>query len=136
MPVGVCDGMTRGYEVTAVDGTYRVFESSDARRDGDRSLVAVFKHVSGDVADSYMGQVPDVDGDPVVYAGCPEGTEVEVGDVSDVATGVLSALEAHDVTVIDVPVYTIEISSGSLHRFMDFSDAVPVTIDAPSEIPA
>lgn len=128
--------MTRVYEVTADDGTYTVFESRHTTTGSERSAVAVFKSVSSDVADSYMGPVPDVDGEPVVYAGQPGESEEAVDDVSDVHIGVLSVLESYDVTVIDVPVHEVEMSTGDTHRFMDFSDYSPVSVDEPSEIPA
>jgi hypothetical protein len=123
--------MAQTYNVTVDNGVYIVTKTGR----GDQSPVAVFKSVDSDVADSYMGTVPDVDGDPVVYVG-ESGDEATISDVSDVHIGALAAVDAFDVTIIDVPVHTVELSSNKKHRFMDFSESTPVTVQNPAEIPA
>ena len=124
--------MAQTYDVTVDDGVYTVTKNGR----GNQSVVAVFKSVDSDVADSYMGTVPDVDGDPVVYVGESAGDEATISDVSDVHIGVLTAVDALDVTIIDVPVHTVELSSNKKHRFMDFSESKPVTVQNAAEIPA
>lgn len=128
--------MTRAYEVTVDGDTYRVFESTQTTVGNTRSPVAVFKTIDSDVADSYMGHPPDVDGEAVVYVGDPSSDDTTLSELTDLHVGVLSVLETHDVTVIDVPVHTVEMTRGDTHRFMDFSKYKRVSTDTPDQIPA
>lgn len=128
--------MTRAYEVTVDGDTYRVFESTHTTVGNTRSPVAVFKTIDSDVADSYMGHPPDVDGEAIVYVGDPSTDNTKISDLTQVHVGVLSILETHDVTVIDVPIHTVEMSTGDTHRFMDFSEYERVSVDTPEQIPA
>lgn len=132
----VCDGMTRAYEVMVDDGTYTVFKSTHTTTGSERSPVAVFKDASSDVADSYMGTIPDIEGDPIVYVGGPDADHATIGDLSEVPAGVFSVLDSYDVTLLDASVYTVEMSDGETHRFMDVSDCEVVSAETPSKIPA
>lgn len=68
-----------------------------------KELVAVFKPISGDIADTIKGDIPNVDGTPVIYLGDTRGdnNHYSSSNVEELEQWMFDAVEENDLTIID-----------------------------------
>jgi hypothetical protein len=80
-------------------GEYNLLKHKEFRKE----LVAVFKPLSGDIADTIKGDIPDVNGTPVIYLGDTRGNtnHYTSADLDELEQWMFDAVKENDLVIIE-----------------------------------
>lgn len=110
-------------------GSYSVLKHNEFGKE----RVAVLKPITDDIADYIRGELPETDGEPVLYIGDSGGKHYyRSHDLSELDDWVIEAAEEHGLTIIDNVDGGWETWDGRpewSESYIDFNDAEIATLE-------